>query len=406
MTFENRGSRIRYIDGCRAVAVLSVVLYHCVSHAAWGQRILALPLDTTILHLFVKLFSKGVHGVDLFFVISGFCLAYPTLETYYRERVATFGLARFLAKRLVRILPPYYVALFLCLTAYVAFHVTHAAIPTAINATIDFWDVVRQVLMFDRGTHLANGSFWTLFIEFRWYFLFPLLLALWLHSKKAFGMLLVCLVIVYHFTFARSLDLGVLPAFMLGIVAADWHIVEHPWRKYAPILTAVAFDVALLLEPLSSIPGVNGVEVYGGYTPANIGWHLTCFFFVVSAGTWRPLRSVLCMRPLVFIGAASYSIYLVHQPIVSYADELMVGRLGEIGSFAAGFLTSLAVGFGFWRLIELPFYRGHALHARLVMRIETILRTFLRRVGIPERFTIGGIESAIIVPSSERNSDG
>lgn len=387
--------RIGYIDGCRALAVLGVVLDHCLVHAAWAQRLVNQAPAMNPLFWTVTLLSKGAHGVDLFFVISGFCLSYPTLERYYREDGVNFDLDRFFAKRMVRILPPYYVALFLCLIAYVAFRMTHAAIPTAMSANINIWDVVRQLLMLDRGTRLANDAFWTLFVEFRWYLLFPLLLALWLRSKRSYGVLLVCLVIAYHYTRARSLDLGVLPAFMLGIVAADWHILEHPWRKYAPILAAIAFNAALLLEPFASVPGAGGVEEYGFYTQANVGWHLTCFFFVVAAGAWNPLRSVLSLRPLVFIGAASYSIYLVHQPIVSYAEEQMIGRLGKGGAFVASFFTSLVVGFIFWRLIELPFYRGHVLHDRLTGRLERIMGMLLGRVGIPQRFMVGRGESAV-----------
>lgn len=390
--------RIRYIDGCRALAVLGVVLDHCLIHAAWAQRLVNQAPAMNPIFWSVTLLSKGAHGVDLFFVISGFCLSYPSLERFYREGSMSFRLDRFLTKRLVRILPPYYAALLCCLIGYSVFHMLHEATPTAMYANIGVWDVMRQLLMLDRGTRLANDSFWTLFVEFRWYLLFPFLLALWLHSKKAYGVLLIGIIIAYHYTRARSLDIGVLPAFMLGIIAADWHIVEHPLRKYAPIFAAIAFDAALLLEPHASVPGVNGAEEYGFYTQANIGWHLTCFFFVVAAGVWRPLRGALSAPALVFIGAASYSIYLIHQPIVSYLDEQMIGRLGKIGAFVAGFFLSLGVGVVFWRFIELPFYRGHALHDRLVTRIEKTLGRLLCRVGIPERFTIGCAESVIVAP--------
>jgi peptidoglycan/LPS O-acetylase OafA/YrhL len=386
--------RIRYIDGCRALAVLGVLLDHCLIHAAWAQRLVNQAPATNPILWSVTLLSKGAHGVDLFFVISGFCLSYPTLERYYRDGAVSFRLDRFIAKRLVRILPPYYAALFLCLIAYSCFRILHAAIPTAMNANVSVWDVVRQLLMLDRGTRLTNDAFWTLFVEFRWYFLFPFLLVLWLHSKRAYGVLLIGIIVAYHYTRARSLDLGVLPAFMLGIVAADWHIIEHPLRKYSPILAAIAFDAALLIEPHASVPGVNGLEDYGFYTQANIGWHLTCFFFVVAAGAWGPLRGALSVPALVFIGEVSYSIYLIHQPIVSYIDEQMIGRLGKICAFMAGVITSLVAGIMFWRLIERPFYRGHALHDRLVKRIEKGLGICLWRVGIPERITMGCIESA------------
>jgi peptidoglycan/LPS O-acetylase OafA/YrhL len=387
--------RIGYIDGCRALAVLGVVLDHCLIHAAWAQRLVNQAPAMNPLFWSVTLLSKGAHGVDLFFVISGFCLSYPTLERYYREGGTNFHLDRYFAKRLVRILPPYYVALIICLIAYVVFRMMHAPIPTAMNSNIGIWDVIRQLLMLDRGTRLANDAFWTLFVEFRWYFLFPCLLAIWLRSKKSFGLLLACLVIAYHYTRARSLDLGVLPAFMLGIVAADWHIIKHPWRKYAPILTAIAFDAALLLEPFASVPAVSGGEEYGFYTQANIGWHLTCFFFIVAAGSWVPLRSIVTLRPLVLIGAASYSIYLIHQPIVSYVDENMVSCFGKLGAFSVSFFASLAAGFAFWFVIERSFYHGNSLYERLVTNMTKRTGILLCRIGIPKCLMFSHVEPAI-----------
>ena len=63
--------RIGYIDGLRAVAVLSVVACHCAS---------IYPADFTQHPILWRTLLAGKHGVDLFFVLSGFCLAYPTLK--------------------------------------------------------------------------------------------------------------------------------------------------------------------------------------------------------------------------------------------------------------------------------------------------------------------------------------
>src|SRR5581483_4819865 len=53
----------------------------------------------------------GNHGVDLFFVLSGFCLSYPTLAKLRTEGTASFEIARYAAHRLVRIVPPYWLAI-------------------------------------------------------------------------------------------------------------------------------------------------------------------------------------------------------------------------------------------------------------------------------------------------------
>lgn len=62
-------TRIEYIDGLRALAVLSVLVSHIVFHSPNLQSGPAYRLG-----------MEGTHGVDLFFVLSGFCLAFPTCK--------------------------------------------------------------------------------------------------------------------------------------------------------------------------------------------------------------------------------------------------------------------------------------------------------------------------------------
>ncbi|TAM76122.1 acyltransferase [bacterium] len=99
--------RIKYIDGLRALAVLSVVVFHAAKY------------DPGITHASSSLASfllrQGCRGVDLFFVISGFCLAYPTLARLHERNEATLDIVRYSARRLARIVPPYYAAILLLL---------------------------------------------------------------------------------------------------------------------------------------------------------------------------------------------------------------------------------------------------------------------------------------------------
>jgi peptidoglycan/LPS O-acetylase OafA/YrhL len=377
--------RIRHIDGCRALAVLGVILFHAMFHASWAQS--AIDRGGTE-GLIVTILSQGVHGVDLFFVISGFCLSYPTLAALRRKSEASFQLDRFFAKRLVRIIPPYYAAVLSCIVAIAVFELTRTHIPNGLNPNQSWADVLFQALFWDRPARLATPSFWTLSVEFRWYLLFPFLLTLWVRTPRAYFLLLFALVVAYNWTRARSIDMGVLPAFMLGIVAADWQILEHPIRKYAPILTAAALDIALLLEPFSSTPLPDGSEKHGFYTPGNIGWHFTCFFFLLSAGAWTPLRSILAWRPLAFIGGASYSIYLVQQPILSFFDENLVGALGALPACALGSAAAVLAGIVFWYLIERSFCHGSPIYARLIPVLQAKIGTLLQTAGIPRDFRL------------------
>ena len=94
--------RVGYIDGLRALAVLSVLVFHSA---------LSNPVAAAKGGVIALVFTQGCHGVDLFFVISGFCLSYPVLKKVYERGSYQFDLCGYLARRVIRIVPPYYAAI-------------------------------------------------------------------------------------------------------------------------------------------------------------------------------------------------------------------------------------------------------------------------------------------------------
>src|SRR5579871_6461631 len=162
----DREHRIAYVDGLRAVAVLLVVAHHVARHAPHA------PAQVPFLS-FEHVLLDGSHGVDLFFVLSGFCLSYPFLQALREQGAAVFDLPRYFAKRVVRIVPPYYAVL--SLFAIAGFGMHRASAPA---------DFLKQLFFLDWHTNFVNGSFWTLCVEFRWYFLFPLALLLWVKAWR------------------------------------------------------------------------------------------------------------------------------------------------------------------------------------------------------------------------------
>ena len=162
-----QGTRhLDFVDGLRAVAVLSVVIFH----ASFDGLVPALPFWNNIL-------SQSTHGVELFFVISGFCLAYPTLARTKRGEPFQFDYLTFFAKRLTRIYPAYLVALAaFCLLAFTPQWQALAAHIPGFAASYTWIGTLREVFLLDKGP-LHNGSFWTLGIELRWYLVFPFVIA-------------------------------------------------------------------------------------------------------------------------------------------------------------------------------------------------------------------------------------
>jgi len=318
-------ARLAYVDGLRALAVLGVVLSHA------GKYTLDLQPAAPLYHAL----AEGSHGVDLFFVISGLCLSYPTLARLQRAGEAGFDAGRYAAHRIVRIVPPYWMAFGVVLVVALAMLKLGFSLPWP-TVIIPAPAYALRELFFIGGSGNLVGSFWTLAVEFRWYFLFPVLLWLWVRARPAFfaaGLLALC---AYHFTPLHIIDFAALPAFMLGIVAADWAIFGNKLNAWAPLLFLAAVVASLFLEP--------GHLRYAYQD--QIWWQVACFFLVVAGCTNAVLRGALSIRPLVAIGVASYSIYLMHDPVMAW-----YGLYGGHDLFADIALGLLA-GFAFFLVWE------------------------------------------------------
>jgi peptidoglycan/LPS O-acetylase OafA/YrhL len=385
---EFRGAHLRYVDGLRAIAVLAVILYHALCVAAWAPPLVGTAPQMDPVWWFAKLASKGAHGVDLFFVISGLCLSYPALARIRAGRESRFDCRDFVAKRMVRILPPYYIATGIVIAAVLLTTHFGSPVPRAVGTDFSPFSIFKQLLFFDRAALFVNDSFWTLSVEFRWYLVFPILLLLYVRSPRAFLALLAACVVAYNCTRLRAIDIGTLPAFMLGIVAADLQIVGPRFARFALPATVVAFWWALLLEPFSSVPSSFGLaDVAGNYTQTNVGWQLAAFAFVVASGRTAWLRRLLEIPMLCGIGVACYGIYLVHQPIIGAWAELAGAHFDPALGFAASVVFALAGGLLFSYLADRPFAGGPARRV-LVRALSKPLASAFAFLGIAGRIDL------------------
>jgi peptidoglycan/LPS O-acetylase OafA/YrhL len=327
--------RIGYIDGLRAIAVLAVVVAHSVAPGL-GQSF----------------------GVMLFFVISGFCLSYPTLAKLQDHGAADFAVYRYAAHRVVRILPPYYIAIALLFGC--AFFVPGLT-------RVSTLDMVRQALFLDWHTALLTGPFWSLPVEFRWYFLFPIGLWLWTRSPRAFFTTMFVVVVAAQATRATSVDLVALPAFLSGIVAAQLRVRHNQLARFALPLCIIMLVVAFLKS------GTN----------VNPAWEAAVFFLVVAAGAVPWFSRVLSMKWLTSIGLVSYSIYLIHAPVIQLAEIR-----GAKPAVAA--IIGIAAGYVFWYVAERPFLDG-PLRARLISEFEIVFAKWFPRLGIGGQMRLSGV---------------
>lgn len=322
------------VDGLRALAVLSVVLFHTRVHASTS-----LP---------IKPFQLGQHGVELFFVISGLCLALPFLRNYRNGKGLGFDGHKFFAGRIVRIMPPYYiaVAIFAVLSLTPLWRAT--ALTGELNQHVTLGGLAAHAFFAARDREVLNGSFWTLRIEAIWYVLFPALLALFARNRLAFTAVgVACAIAASMHVFWESFGtihivLLSLPAFMLGIVAADMQVRRLSPRRWLFIALLVTGSIAVAGDFIYQ--GTRGESVGA---PWRLSWEVAAFLLVALVNCDSTAKRLFSNPLLVTIGVASYSIYLIHEPLIAMLEHVNVFP-------PLVFAIALGIGLAFWWSVERP----------------------------------------------------
>jgi len=346
--------RLDYVDGLRAVAVLSVIAFHsAMSNPAVARDVNPLT----------QLLRQGCHGVELFFVVSGFCLSYPVLKEVYARGAFRFDLCAYLSRRILRIVPPYFGAVACVVSLYALLRWLDYPLPPSMSVAgaFAFDKVLAQLLFLDGGGYYANTDFWTLFVEFRWYFLFPGLIWLWVRSTKAFVVAGCALVVAFLLTRVNSVDVATLPAFMLGMYAAHLRLRPNAAAKYAPVAALAGFALGLTQTP----------DTWMGFI--TVPTEIAAFGIVVSAGYFRLFQRILQIESLTTVGRYSYGIYLVHDPIVGLVNRLLANELPPSVLVPVAAAAGIAVGIWFSRIFEQPLLHG-ALRRRALEVLEPAVR--------------------------------
>lgn len=275
------------IDLIRAVAILSVLLYHYTARYT---------NDYLLWHYTGFQFTYGYLGVELFFILSGYCI-YLTIS---RSR----SLVDFFAKRLSRLWPA------LIIAATITFLVVHTfGLPGRGTSVIKY---LSNLLFLNVLTdHYVDGAYWSLTIEVKFYLWFGLLYflnkkhvaKLWayftLAGMAASGIALVTshyapISDVFQFLAGWVLIYPYAVWFLVGITIYEWE-----WRSWS--------QRALLLAPA----GIGLlISAYGNQMEALI--LLGC---IIGSILVIPMRNLTIPGPIRFIGLISYPLYLVHQNV-------------------------------------------------------------------------------------------
>lgn len=341
-----------HVEGLRGVAALYVFLYHL-----WQTAVLAPAAALVALRGATGFLQYGHFAVVAFIVISGYCLGLPVAahpERPFIPRAFAFRRAR-------RLMPAYVAALAISVVlVYIAAAQSGHHIPA--------WHIALGVIvhlalihnLFGVFAEYINGPMWSIALECQIYVVFALLLVPVWRRAGVFAQLglAVAIGLAPHFLLHGFLD-GTEPwllgLFGMGVVAAQLSTRAMnltPWR-WLSVAGAVAAVVAIVTHGEGTRDGAYwGADLIVGAAVA--------VFFVASSGLRAPLLAqALSLRPIVLLGAFSYSLYLLHGPFVELAGAV-VRRAGEganLGAIVYGALIPLVIAFayGFYRVFERPF---------------------------------------------------
>ena len=350
--------RLSGLDGLRGFAALYVLLHHC-----WLLSYPGFPGNHGPYWTGALMF--GHLAVVFFLVVSGFSLAVGPARAGWR---LSGGVGLFARRRAWRILPPYWGALaFSLIIAWTIVPEPHSVSPPA--STVAVYGLLLQDVA---RAPTPNGAFWSIAVEVELYVVFPLLLLL----RRRLGGLAVVAVVALPVvavgllvprvsSVSPSDKLGWLtpqlaPLFALGLVGAGVvvagdRIRRLPWAWLAGLAAAPVLAVMI---------GAGTVWTVKHYFWVDLALAPALVMLLVAVATGRPagLVRLLDTGPVRGLGRFSYSLYLVHLPIVVAVSRTLTRHgLAGLPLFLVTLSVAVPLSLGFARLFaavfEIPFQR-------------------------------------------------
>jgi peptidoglycan/LPS O-acetylase OafA/YrhL len=382
LPLEHGPQDMRSLDGLRAVAALMVVVFHLL---LWVDA-----YDTPVSRAINASWYFLANGVWLFFVLSGFLLFLPYARTTLAARPlpsATY----FYRRRMLRIVPAYWVCLFIVAVA-----------ENQMRRTVEPLNMLVHVLMihddFPRFNRDLEAPFWTLAVEAQFYLVLPLLawgISRIVGASRSLARLVLGIVAVIALAlvvqWVDSLVMSTLPdvdgvdrtpggvfvlatmgmqgkflaVFAVGMLCAALYVVVVEQRRISKdvarrcgaaslLFAVVMFAIAIPAWAKGAVmfhPGTFwGVDIQGYPLIASAAFGGLLLALVLGVSGSGRLRRVFAWGPLRFVGLISFSLYLWHLPILQ-------GLMPPFDQLALPLrlLCIPIVAYASYQLIERPF---------------------------------------------------
>lgn len=317
--------RISALDGWRGIAILLVLLDHL--QPRFG-------LDSV--SVFKRLEYLGVHGVAIFFVLSGFLITGKLLAEYEENR--RLNLASFYVRRFFRLMP--------CVWVYLGI--------LALVHLLRAQEAVGCIFFFRNFLYLPHqgltGHFWSLSIEEQFYLVWPILLWFLLRvggQRAAIGAALIFAFVVAAWRFSARDYLYTAP--IMATFGTQFHadaLLIGCVTAFAPSKWASSRSIRSLLSPMLILL-IACIVILRRVIPLTESALIGFVIWGTVSCRIRMVTRVLEFRPLVYLGLISYSVYVWQQPLSFLSSD-------SISVSTIKFAVVLVLGFMSYNLLERP----------------------------------------------------
>lgn len=359
------------IDGLRAIAVGSVILFHAGFH---------------------NQIPGGFFGVDIFFVISGFLIG-RILFTEISE--GRYSLLRFYERRARRILPA---LLFVLLVSNIFARISLTPLEfsdfrNSLLATLGFGSNIYFWLhssYFEPASELKPLLHtWSLGVEEQYYILFPLLAFALKQSRWRSALIALCAAASFVWAVATVSEFPNAAFYLLP--ARAWELLLGAlgalWASQFSVTSRVRIGLSVtgLTLIMAALFGLNARLPHPG-TYTLIPTVGTVLILVAQSPSGIATK-ILQLPPMTFIGKISYSAYLWHQPIFAFS----IYRFGKhsFEQYALPLIViTLLFAYGSWKFIENPFRNPTYTSKKLLIWCNSISLVLLASVFIPQKWLL------------------
>ncbi|HET8931579.1 MAG TPA: acyltransferase [Acidimicrobiales bacterium] len=372
------GRRLDALDGLRGVGALVVVVYHTLGFSAWfRQGMYDYRADGALEWIAAfspaRVLLDGRPAVMSFFVLSGFVLT----RSFWKGRSGAWF--RYYVRRLIRLYPP--------VLASAVLAVGLLALRQAIDGTgrgvVDLGAAGTSVSKLATNVGLLglidaplNVVWWSLRWEMWFSVLLPVILMALVvigcgpHRRfratpAIFGLACVILVglqpwirLTYETSFSTTRAILYLPMFGVGVALAAFEkpLADYDWPRprIGWLLLAMSFALIAVRGPMGWLTMTDRIDprLGSGLTEAlplaGVG------LFIVLLVSWPVTTRAMSARPLVWVGERSYSLYLVHLPLITLLGAVFAVDGASLWFIAVCVASSLGAMVVFYHSVERP----------------------------------------------------